>query len=224
MATRRLPAKERRRLILLAAIRVFARSGFHGSTTKEIAAEAGVAEALLYRYFDSKQTLFIESMRLTASRMVEEIEKICDQNRANPAGAVGDLITYYRQLTEKHADFAKMVFVVTAELDDPRVREVYLPFQDRSLSILEKTVRSFQDAGIVNPHVPARATAWLLLGCFQVIALMKHTGRLGELHIEPAMNMVRTFLETGIDSDEVSRSLQKGIPAMNLDKKTQTGS
>jgi AcrR family transcriptional regulator len=47
-------AEEKRRLILDAAVRVFARKGFHTSRVGDIAEEAGVAHGLLYHYFASK--------------------------------------------------------------------------------------------------------------------------------------------------------------------------
>ena len=200
MATRRLPASERRRLILLAAIRVFARSGFHGSTTKEIAAEAEVAEALLYRYFPSKQALFLEAMSISAQRLISAIEEIFTRNERSPAGAITELLAVYRTMVERHADFAKMVFVISAELDDPQVRDAYLPFQERGLQVIERAVRRWQDAGLLSRQVPGRAAAWLLMGCFQVVALMKHTGKLGELHIEPAMGLVEAFMQQGVDT------------------------
>jgi len=46
--------EEKRRLILDAAVRVFARKGFHTSRVGDIAEEAGVAHGLLYHYFSSK--------------------------------------------------------------------------------------------------------------------------------------------------------------------------
>lgn len=50
-------AGERRRQILDAAVRVFARQGFHASRVSDIADEAGVAYGLLYHYFRSKDEL-----------------------------------------------------------------------------------------------------------------------------------------------------------------------
>src|SRR3954470_2769029 len=47
-------AEEKRRLILDAAVRVFAHKGFHTSRVGDIAEEAGVAHGLLYHYFSSK--------------------------------------------------------------------------------------------------------------------------------------------------------------------------
>ncbi|MGI8580129.1 MAG: TetR/AcrR family transcriptional regulator [Solirubrobacteraceae bacterium] len=60
----RAAAVDKRRLILDAAVRVFARQGFHGCRVADIADEAGVAYGLVYHYFSSKDqildTLFLE--------------------------------------------------------------------------------------------------------------------------------------------------------------------
>jgi AcrR family transcriptional regulator len=49
---------ERREAIVRAVVPVFAKRGFHGSTTKELARAAEVSEALLYRHFPSKKSLY----------------------------------------------------------------------------------------------------------------------------------------------------------------------
>ncbi len=54
----RLPATDRRRQLVETALDVFSRKGFQGATTKEIAAAAGVTEALIFRHFPSKQELY----------------------------------------------------------------------------------------------------------------------------------------------------------------------
>jgi len=50
-------AVEKRRVILDAAVRVFARQGFHTCRVSDIADEAGVAYGLVYHYFPSKETI-----------------------------------------------------------------------------------------------------------------------------------------------------------------------
>lgn len=205
MATRRLPAHERRRQILIAAIRVFARGGFHGATTKEIAAEAEVAEALLYRYFESKQALFVQAMQLTASRMISDVEEILDRNRSAPDAAVGDILMYFKTIIETHEAFAKMVFVITAELDNPQIREVYLPYQEAALGAIESSIANWKAEGLIARHVPGRATAWVILGCFQIIALMKQTERIAELQIQPVLNLVRTFITANAQAHDPSQ-------------------
>src|SRR3954465_15384092 len=54
------PPADKRRLILDAAVRVFARQGFHSTRVSDIADEAGVAYGLVYHYFDSKDEVLNE--------------------------------------------------------------------------------------------------------------------------------------------------------------------
>ncbi|HEX8076146.1 MAG TPA: TetR/AcrR family transcriptional regulator [Thermoleophilaceae bacterium] len=69
------PAVDKRRLILDAAIRVFAEKGFHHCRVSDVADEAGVAYGLVYHYFDSKEeilnSLFIERWQLMLDAIVE---------------------------------------------------------------------------------------------------------------------------------------------------------
>ena len=71
------PAVDKRRLILDAAVRVFARQGFHTCRVSDIADEAGVAYGLVYHYFDSKDqildTLFLERWDILL-RAIEQVD------------------------------------------------------------------------------------------------------------------------------------------------------
>ena len=57
-ATLRLPASDRRQQLLEIALDFFSRKGFEGTTTKQIAAAAGVTEAIIFRHFPNKQALY----------------------------------------------------------------------------------------------------------------------------------------------------------------------
>ena len=64
MAVIRLDSDERRKAIVRAAVPLFARKGFAGTTTRELAEAAGISEALLFKHFPSKQLLYREILRL----------------------------------------------------------------------------------------------------------------------------------------------------------------
>jgi len=68
---------DKRRVILDAAVRVFARQGFHACRVSDIADEAGVAYGLLYHYFSSKDevldTLFLERWNVMLD-MIREVD------------------------------------------------------------------------------------------------------------------------------------------------------
>ena len=56
--SQRLPATVRREQILTVATELFARQGFHGTTTRQLAERAGVKEVILFRLFPSKSDLY----------------------------------------------------------------------------------------------------------------------------------------------------------------------
>ena len=55
---KRMKANERRQEIIRAAMEVFAENGFGGSTTREIAENAGISEAMIYNHFRNKHDLY----------------------------------------------------------------------------------------------------------------------------------------------------------------------
>jgi AcrR family transcriptional regulator len=80
--------EDKRRQLLDAAVRVFARKGFHASRVGDIAEDAGVAHGLLYHYFKSKdqvlEAVFHENWSVLVARIesVEETdESAADQIR-----------------------------------------------------------------------------------------------------------------------------------------------
>jgi AcrR family transcriptional regulator len=200
MATTRLPAEERKKQILRCAISVFAHKGFHGATTKRISEEAGVAEALLYRYFGSKRGLFNEAVRRTAEFLVDGLERVLREHPDDPVRAMSATYEFYLGLLVKQKDLAKMIFLVSAELDDPEVREAYLPHQERALRLFTRAIRGWQKRGLLRADLPPRAGAWLLLGGYQVLALMKHSGRLEEIEPSVAFELARPYLETQLET------------------------
>ena len=70
---------DKRRLILDAASRVFARRGFHACRVSDVADEAGVAYGLVYHYFRSKEeilnTLFLERWQIMLDAIVSSFSR-----------------------------------------------------------------------------------------------------------------------------------------------------
>jgi AcrR family transcriptional regulator len=81
LATKSAALEDKRQQLLGAAVRVFARKGFHASRVGDIAEEAGVAHGLLYHYFKSKnqvlEAVFHENWSILVARIesVEETEE-----------------------------------------------------------------------------------------------------------------------------------------------------
>jgi AcrR family transcriptional regulator len=67
---------ERRAEILRAAAHCFGTRGFHGTTTRDVAAEVGITEAALYRYFPGKEAIYaaILEKRIAAADLIGPLE------------------------------------------------------------------------------------------------------------------------------------------------------
>jgi TetR/AcrR family fatty acid metabolism transcriptional regulator len=93
------PPAEKRRQILDAAVRVFARQGFHATRVSDIADEAGVAYGLVYHYFNSKEEvlneLFVERWSLLIAA-IEEADRAGGPHRDQLAAVAGFIIDSYR--------------------------------------------------------------------------------------------------------------------------------
>lgn len=79
----RLSAEERRREIVRVAVKLFSQHGFRGTTTKEIAAAAGVSEAIIFRHFATKEELY--------RAIIDHVA--CEGDIANPCEIVADAIS-----------------------------------------------------------------------------------------------------------------------------------
>lgn len=81
----RLSAEQRRDQLIQVAVDLFSRKGFNGTTTREIAAAAGVTEAIIFRHFETKEHLYtaIIDQRLKspdAAEWVAEIRRAMDSD------------------------------------------------------------------------------------------------------------------------------------------------
>ena len=98
----RLHAEERRQQLLETALDFFSRKGFRGTTTKEIAAAAGVTEAMVFRHFPSKEALYnaVLQYRHQSAEMQEWLAVTRDcMERGDDAGLLRSIC---RKILEGH--------------------------------------------------------------------------------------------------------------------------
>jgi AcrR family transcriptional regulator len=75
----RMSAEDRRELVIAAATRAFARSGYAGTSTDVIAKEAGVSQPYVVRIFGTKLELFLEVFERSSSRIRTAFEAVLDE-------------------------------------------------------------------------------------------------------------------------------------------------
>jgi len=103
-------AAERRRQILDAAVRVFARQGFHSTRVADIADEADVAYGLVYHYFDSKENVLDELFRQRWSLLIEAIEA-AERSPVSPQEKLGTVAGFIIDSYRYDPELMKVIIV-----------------------------------------------------------------------------------------------------------------
>jgi len=139
------PPADKRRLILDAAIRVFARQGFHATRVSDIADEAGVAYGLVYHYFNSKDQvlneLFLERWSLLLAA-IEEAERTEGTHREKLALVAGFIFESYR-----HDPELMKVIIVEVTRAANSFGRTHLPEIRKAYESIAKIVSDGQEAG-----------------------------------------------------------------------------
>src|SRR5215467_2225689 len=151
--------KDRRQDILQAAMELFAKKGFRGTTTRDLAAQADVNEAIIFRHFSTKEELYRaileEKMRQGRTAGVEELMKL-----AEGGDDLQFLETLGSLLLERHErDTTFMRLLLFSALEGHQLSDMFLnsmPERDPIAAYFQDRI----DKGVfkqVDPHLAARA-------------------------------------------------------------------
>jgi len=155
----RAPAVDKRRQILDAAIRVFARQGFHACRVSDIADEAGVAYGLVYHYFESKDEVLNELFTARWSLLLAAIEAT-DEESLSPREKLDRVAGFIIDSYRRDPDLMKVIVVEVTRAANSFGR-THLPEIRRAYDMIAKIVADAQAAGEFRDDVdPAIASMW----------------------------------------------------------------
>ena len=157
--------REKRRLILRAAIRVFAEKGYHTCRVQDVAKEAGVAYGLVYHYFSSKEELLETIFRRTWARMLDAVEEV--ERSLAPAREQLEQVAHI-VLSAWHADPDLVRVLVREVARSPHLQQEVDEIQN-AFAALERIVVQGQTTGELRADVSPRLGAWILYGALEEI-------------------------------------------------------
>jgi TetR/AcrR family fatty acid metabolism transcriptional regulator len=159
------PAPDKRRVILDAAVRVFARQGFHACRVADIADEAGVAYGLVYHYFASKDevldTLFLERWNVMLE-LIRQVDSEPTPVREKLWAIASFIVDSYRH----DPDLMKVIIVEVTRAANSfgqthigQIREAY--------ELIGEIVAKAQAEGDFRPEIEARFAAMAFYGAIE---------------------------------------------------------
>jgi TetR/AcrR family transcriptional regulator, fatty acid metabolism regulator protein len=159
------PPVDKRRQILDAAIRVFARQGFHATRVADIADEAGVAYGLVYHYFKSKDEvldeLFVERWSLLLSA-IEEADRNGESPRVKLAAVASFIVDSYH-----HDPELMKVIIVEVTRAANSFGRTHLELIRRAYESIAKIVADGQAAGAFRTDVDPTFASMTFYGAIE---------------------------------------------------------
>ncbi len=122
--------------ILAAVAKIFAQRGYHGTDMGLVAEAIQSGKGTLYRYFRSKEELFLAAVDLGLRRLTEEVE-VSTAEAASPREQVSRAISACLTFFDSNPEFAELLIQGRAEFPD-RMRRTWLTHRDASLGSWQK--------------------------------------------------------------------------------------
>lgn len=159
----RLRASERKRQLLETAADLFARFGYHGTTTKALADAAGITEPILYRHFKNKLDLFTTLIR-EISREVIAAWRERFAAAGSPEERLHVLLNANPATHERGRGVYRVIFqAMTDSAVDPAVARAIARHIRELHGVLHEELLALQKAKIVRQDQPADVLGWLLV-------------------------------------------------------------
>lgn len=160
MTDRSTAQEEKRRLILAAAVRVFARKGYHTSRVGDIAREAGIAHGLLYHYFSSKEEVLHTVFRENWSELLETFRRI----EGSEEPALAQLEGIAKVLLRSWRNDPDLVRVMVREVArSPQLQSQVDEIREGFL-VIQRVIERGQADGTFRPELDARLASWIVYG------------------------------------------------------------
>ena len=165
MAVRTERQADRRRQILDAAVRVFARNGFHGSRVGDVAEEAGVAYGLVYHYFKSKEELLETIFRDTWTQMLARVREV-EASGVPASEQVRQVTALLLRTWRRDPDLVRVLVreVTRSQLVQQEIEEI-----TEAMKALEGIIKRGQESGEFRPGLDPRLGAVVFYGALDEV-------------------------------------------------------
>ncbi len=142
----RLPAPQRRQLLLEAAKDLFARYGVAGVTTAAVVKRCDVTEPIFYRHFSSKRALLRQLVEDVIHRVAQDMGTLA-RRETDPVAALRSIIGHYPEISHEYAREFSIINRALAEIQDVPTRRLLKAHYEGYLAILERIISDGQRRG-----------------------------------------------------------------------------
>jgi TetR/AcrR family transcriptional regulator, fatty acid metabolism regulator protein len=154
---------DKRQQLLEAAIRVFAREGYHTSRVGDIAEEAGVAHGLLYHYFPSKEEVLATIFRENWRQLLERFHQV----EASPEPSDEQLRGVAKILLRTWRNDPDLVRVMVREVARSPQLQGQVEEIREAFATIQRIVERGQARGELRSDLDPRLVSWIFYGALE---------------------------------------------------------
>jgi AcrR family transcriptional regulator len=186
---------EARGRIVDAAVSLFSRQGFHGTTTREIARLADVSEVTVFRYFEHKDDIFWCALQSSFSSIKPRLNSLGRSSEAEtPEVVLPELVCLLVDVATFSPELVRLIAVALLELRGPAVavcREHLTPLFSAISDYLTRNIETGKVRNL-NPAIVAAAIALTVIAQPELSKLVEGSP-LSQLDGREAINEYSAF-------------------------------
>ena len=184
--------EERRRALLEAARRVFARKGLAASKMTDLAAAAGISYGLVYHYFPDKESVFAALVEEAVQQGIQLVVE-ARQSAGSPWEQLQWLCARVLDGVQREPSFPLILVQAHASESVPGpVGQALERYSSQFFQQLVALIESGQEAGQVV-RTPAAELAWMWLATIQGLALMRILPHMNHVPYPKTNTLLRLF-------------------------------
>jgi TetR/AcrR family fatty acid metabolism transcriptional regulator len=149
--------------ILDAAIKIFAKNGFHNAKIYKIAESAGIATGSVYLYFKNKEAILNKIFENLWGQLYQAISELKQRNDINSIDKIDQLINLFFNIFYNKPELA-IVFVNEQINVSHKKDGLWLKYNERFIEDGEEILTDGINKGVINPNINVKAFRYFLLG------------------------------------------------------------
>jgi AcrR family transcriptional regulator len=146
--------------ILKAALGLFVRNGYHGTSIGDIMSKVGMTKGAFYSHFDSKGDLFLRLIEEYRARFFNEILSNINEYEGNALEKIRRTFNTLAKFASENTDLCVFLTFLTTEMNadvdfEPVLRNVYLDYQKVISNLIKQGIKQGVFKKELNPDLAA---------------------------------------------------------------------
>jgi AcrR family transcriptional regulator len=188
--------------LLNAAMKLFVKKGYKGSSVAEITKEAGLTRGALYCHFETKEHLAREIIKLFEEKYLNSMINYVEKEGKDASDKFQKMMRFNVWFAGEHPDLCLFMTVISAEMVgsrnrlEPYLKSVYRKWSEFITGILKDGRR----AGEFKREIDPQMMAWVIIGVHDGVLLQKEMNR-ETIDLQAYTKQFRNLVISGVKSN-----------------------